>query len=117
MTDYCTDIQWLRPGVDSEFVAKTLAQVWESSSCPMLLASCCLASVGHLDAVQPNRPSGDYAMYKARVLREVSERMQASETATSDETIGALSQLLSFEVSIPTIKSNRRLMSPDVKRQ
>ena len=65
----------------------------------MLLAACCLASVGHLDAVQPNRPGGNYHLYKARVLREVSQRMQSSITATSDETIGTLGCLLSFEVS------------------
>ena len=65
----------------------------------MLLAACCLSSVGHLDAVQPNRPGGKYALYKARVLREVSKRMQTPSTATSDETIGTLSCLLSFEIS------------------
>lgn len=68
----------------------------------MLLAACCLASVGHLDAVQPNRPGGNYHLYKARVLREVSQRMQSSITATSDETIGTLGCLLSFEVGNPS---------------
>jgi hypothetical protein len=64
----------------------------------MLLAACCLASVGHLDAVQPNRPAGNYEVYKARVLSGVSERMRLAETATSDETVGALALLTSFEV-------------------
>ena len=65
----------------------------------MLLAACCLASVGHLDAVQPNRPSGDYTVYKDRVLREVRERIRSPISATSNETIGALACLLSFEMS------------------
>lgn len=66
----------------------------------MLLAACCLASVGHLDAVQPNRPGGNYELYKARVLTEISKRMRTSEAATSDETLGALGCLVSFEVSL-----------------
>lgn len=65
----------------------------------MLLAACCLASVGHLDAVQPNRPRGNYDFYKANVLRKISKRMHSVELATSDETICALACLLSFEVS------------------
>ena len=94
-----TDIHWLQPGVDADATSSVLSRAWETSQCPMLLAGCCLASAGHLDAVQPNRPGGNYAFYKARVLREVSERMQSPTTATSDETIGTLGCLLSFEVS------------------
>lgn len=73
---------------------------WESSSSPMLLVASCLASVGHLDAVQPNRPGGNYEVYKARVLREVSKRMRSSDSATSEEVMGALALLTSFEVSL-----------------
>lgn len=65
----------------------------------MLLTACCIASVGHLDAVQPNQPGGNYRLYKARLLQEIRERMKWPETATSDETVGALGCLLSFEVS------------------
>lgn len=65
----------------------------------MLLAACCLASVGHLDAVQPNRPVGNYEVYKARVLKEISKRMSTSEAAVSNETLSALGCLVSFEVS------------------
>ena len=82
----------------------------------MLLAACCLASVGHLDAVQPNRPGGAYALYKARVLREVSERMRSPETATSDETIGTLGCLLSFEVSNPNITALQQLILCQMSR-
>nr|POF03900.1 hypothetical protein CFP56_21656 [Quercus suber] len=66
---------------------------------PFLLAACCLASVGHLDAVQPNRPGGNYEFYKGRVLREVRQRMKSSATATAHETVSALALLTSFEMS------------------
>jgi len=66
----------------------------------MRLAACCLQSVGHLDAVQPGRPSGNYAVYKARVLREVADRMCVAGTAISDETVAALALLTSFEVGL-----------------
>lgn len=92
------DINWLQPGVDAEAANGILTSARETSQCPMLLAGCCLASVGHLDAVQPNRPGGNYALYKARVLRAVSERLQSPATATHDGTIGTLGCLLSFEV-------------------
>lgn len=82
-----------------------LGQAWDQSREPMLLAACCLASVGHLDAVQPDRPPGNYEVYKASVLRHISKRMQAPETAISDETIGALACLLSFEVSTATVEA------------
>lgn len=49
------DLSWLRPGVDQETSWRVLSQAWARAQCPMLLAACCLASVGHLDAIQPNR--------------------------------------------------------------
>lgn len=97
--DLMADIHWLRPGVQTETAGKMVGQAWDISKCPMLLAACCLASVGHLDAVQPNRPIGNYEVYKARVLKEISKRMSTSEAAVSNETLSALGCLVSFEVS------------------
>jgi hypothetical protein len=79
----------------------------------MLLAACCLASVGHLDAVQPGRPSGQYELYKARVLREINARMRQPDTATSHETVGALGLLTSFEVSLSSTQFCSKPMSID----
>ncbi|KAK4495820.1 hypothetical protein PRZ48_013088 [Zasmidium cellare] len=100
MLGFCRSyLHWLLPGVETETAGKMLGQAWDQSQCPMLLAACCLASVGHLDAVQPNRPPGNYEVYKANVLRHISKRMQSPDLATSDQTIGALACLLSFEMS------------------
>ncbi|KAF2725009.1 hypothetical protein K431DRAFT_116892 [Polychaeton citri CBS 116435] len=92
-------MRWLHPGIDPTTAGRLLSDAWNSSQDPMLLAACCLASVGHLDAVQPNRPGGDYTTYRARVLKELSERMRVPSTAVSDETVGTLACLLSFELS------------------
>ncbi|KAF2165834.1 hypothetical protein M409DRAFT_55694 [Zasmidium cellare ATCC 36951] len=100
MLGFCRSyLHWLLPGVETKTAGKMLGQAWDQSQCPMLLAACCLASVGHLDAVQPNRPPGNYEVYKANVLRHISRRMQSPDLATTDETVGALACLLSFEMS------------------
>lgn len=65
----------------------------------MLLAACSLASIGYLDAVQPARARSNEALFKARVLKEMSIRMCDIRTATSEATISALLLLTSFEVS------------------
>lgn len=92
-------MRWLQPGIDVSTAGRLLSDAWDSSQDLMLLAACCLASVGHLDAVQPNRPGGDYTTYRAHVLKELSERMRVPSTAVSDETVGTLACLLSFELS------------------
>lgn len=98
LTVLTPDVHWLRPGIDGQHAGSVLTQAWDNSRCPMLIAACCLASVGHLDAVQPNRPGGNYELYKARVLREVSHRMRSPDTAITDATVGALGMLTSYEV-------------------
>ena len=98
--------------MDSETAEGVLSSAWETSQCPMLLAACCLASVGHLDAVQPHPPTGNYALYKARILQEVSERMQSPASATSDEVIGTLACLLSFEVRFLVSLESKSWVNP-----
>lgn len=66
----------------------------------MLLSAAALAAVGYLEATDLRRPHQiSDAMFKARLLQEVNERMCSVGTATSDSTISALLLLTSFEVS------------------
>ena len=91
--------QWLRPGIERQPAVAIATNAWEVAPCPMLLSAAALAAVGYLEATNPHRPHqiGD-AVFKARVLHEVNERMRSPQTATSDSTISALLLLTSFEV-------------------
>lgn len=91
-------MRWLQPDADAETVDSVLSTVWEQSQYPMLLAACYLAGAAHMDAVQQTLPGADYAIYKSQVLEEAAILMQSPETATSNEAIGTLACLQSFEV-------------------
>ncbi|QIW95065.1 hypothetical protein AMS68_000583 [Peltaster fructicola] len=100
MFDYCKSyLDWLCPGINATLAAEVLSSRQDMETCPTVLAALCLASVGHLDAVRGSDTPLDYALYKARVFRNINERMKASSSAVSDETIGYLACLLSYEMS------------------
>jgi len=90
---------WLRRNVNIEEASKARARAWELAPCPMLMSASCLVATSHLDIIEPLRPGGSDALYKARVLRDIRQRMVSPKTATSDETITALCLLTMFEVS------------------
>lgn len=92
-----------------EAASTVVGHIWGQDRSPMLLAACCLVLVGHLDAVQPGRPTGTHEFYKAKIIREIFQRVQSPDSATTDETIAALACLLAYEVRYTNESSNQGL--------
>ena len=90
----------------------TLGRAWNTSACPMLLGALVLVSIGHIDAVHPGTSSGAFMIHKARLLRELRQRLVSRKTAISDYTLHALLLLISFEVSAADEQiSNAKLLT------
>lgn len=94
-----TYIHWLCPTIDATAAAEVLTARQDISTSPTVLAALCLGSIGHLDAVRHTDSAFNSATYKARVYKDITERMKFASTATSSETVGCLACLLSFEMS------------------
>ncbi|KAJ8607787.1 hypothetical protein MRB53_040083 [Persea americana] len=75
---------------------------WQHSVWLLLVVSSVTSECSHADlidfgAVRQGEPAFEYDLYKARVYRDINERMKTSETAVTDETVGYLACLLSYE--------------------
>lgn len=93
---------WMRPELRADDAEKIIARAWEKAPNRMTLSSLTLAAVAFLDAVdmEPDSSMRNVALYKQAALREVGLRLQCASTATSDETITCLGNIISFEVSL-----------------
>lgn len=91
---------WMRPELRADDAEKIIAHAWEKAPNRMTLSSLTLAAVAFLDAVdmEPDSSMRNVALYKQAALQEVGLRLRCASTATSDETITCLGNIISFEV-------------------
>ena len=91
---------WMRPELGLDEAQALIARAWERAPNRMTLSSLTLAAVAFLDAVdmEPDSSMRNIGLYKQAALQEVGLRLQSASTATSDETITCMGNIISFEV-------------------
>lgn len=97
MADAFAGLGWMEAHPSCYTVLEVSKQAWDYAPSPLLLASTALAAIGYIQAMDPAF-SAPEAVFKAKVLEEINERMLDVETAIADSTISALILLTSFEV-------------------
>lgn len=97
---YAAVANWMRPELALSDAEQIIARAWERAPNRMVIASLCLAAVSYLDAIelQPDCSMRNVTLYKQVCLHEIGLRVRSSATATSDETILCLGNIIAFEV-------------------
>lgn len=90
----------MRPEINLDFAEQIVFRAYRSTPNRMALSSLALAAVAYLDVneMTPDRSMRHVTMYKQTALQEVGRRLKFSATATSDETVACLRDIIAFEV-------------------